>query len=271
MKCEGGFRESRRECTYPQIEVMKTWPEPYDNDYDNKQPCEGESIRTEGKDDGEDKCQAQPCVIGTLVLLMESATTFGITKQNWIFDFIHKVLEQLNKEDIEISSYRLPLENRVQNFDVFKNTLRNFFEKENYGEERYMDNGYGNGASGSMAAILDGLRFGARHGEVFFLFTDSGSHSLGLEQEIIRRKIEMDIQIFIFIVGDYNIYRRGAKPSFRAYQKITRGHTYITDTIEPASQVARVIKKNLKWRKVGKEQYYIQRKAKGILNSIITT
>ena len=100
-----------------------------------------------------------------------------------------------------------------------------------------------------MDAILKGLKAGD-HGEVFCLFTDAPSHKLELEAEILRRKAEFDIPIFVFITPDYDIYRSGAEASFRAYQRITRKHTYIMSQIDPSSLVT-VIKKHLKSSKTG--------------------
>ena len=200
---------------------------------------------TEGKDDGAE-CNAQPCEISTLVFLMDTTGSVIIGDQNWAFGFIHKVREQLQIEGIGIRNYRLikhndPVKateilNREQNFNVFNKTLMNMYKK------RYPSGGDWRGQQ--LDAILKGLKV-AHHGEVFLLFTDSPSHQLDLEQEIIRRKTEMDVQIFIFLVQDYSIYRRGAEPSFRAYQRITRGHTYITSQMELTSQIVTVVKKTL--------------------------
>ena len=186
------------------------------------------------------------CSISTLVFLLDTTGFVTIDDQSWTFDFIRKVLEQLQIEGIRIRNYRLikhndPVEateilNREQNFNVFNNTLMNMYKKEYYHGADW--------AGQQLDAILEGLKV-AHYGEVFLLFTDSPSHQLNLEQEIIRRKTEQDVQIFIFLVQDYNIYRSGAEPSFRAYQKITRGHTYITSQMELTSQVVTVVKKTL--------------------------
>ena len=250
VKCGGGFREKTRECTYPELERMKTWDEPYDNDYDSKMPCVGEGIATEGKDEGTDKCNAKSCELSTLVFLMDTTASFSGTDQNSALDLANGILQGLKKEKVIVPSYRLITVNdpdtevseRVNSLKEFKATLRSLYSKDHY---------YGGDwPEQSLDAILKGLKVGS-HGEVFCLFTDAATHKLELEAEILRRKAEYDIPVFVFITPDYNInINNEARLSFRAYQRITRRHTYIMSQIDPSSLVT-VIKKYLKSSKTG--------------------
>ena len=250
VKCGGGFREKTRECTYPELERMKTTSEPYDNDYDSKMPCVGEGIATEGKDEGTDMCNAESCELSTLVFLMDTTGSFTGTDQNSALDLANGILMGLKKENVIVPSYRLITVNdpdtevseRDNRLNDFKATLMNLYSKDHY---------YGGDPpEQSFDAILKGLKLGS-HGEVFCLFTDAPTHKLELEKEIMRRKAEFDIPIFVFITPDYNINRNTiAELSFRAYQRITRRHTYIMSQIDPSSLVT-VIKKYLKSSKTG--------------------
>ena len=247
--CGGGFREKTRECTYPELERMKNTSEPYDNDYDSKMPCVGEGIATEGKDEGTDKCNAKSCEVRTLVFLMDTTGSFRGVHQNHALKLARGILKGLKNEKVKVPSYRLITVNdpetdvghRVNSLKEYKSILTNLYTKSHPSG--------GDWAEQSMDAILKGLKAGD-HGEVFCLFTDAPSHKLELEAEILRRKAEFDIPIFVFITPDYDIYHSGAEASFRAYQRITRRHTYIMSQIEPSSLVT-VIKKNLKSSKTG--------------------
>ena len=222
---------------------METWSVPYDDDYDSKMPCQGDGIRTEGKAEGQDKCNAHKCLLNTLVLLMDTTGSFRGIDQNSALTLADGILTGLAQEEVVVPRYRLITVNdpktevgdHVESLKEFKNVLTNLYKK------RHPVGG--DWAEQSLDAILKGLKRGG-HGEVFCLFTDAPSHKLELEAEINRRRKEFDVPIFVFITPDYSIYRGGATDSFRAYQRISNRHTYIMSQIDPSSLVT-VIKKHL--------------------------
>jgi len=136
-----------------------------------------------------------------------------------------------------VNDPEVEVDDRIDSLSEFKSTLENLYSK------KHPDGG--DWPEQSLDAILRGLNVGT-HGEVFCLFTDAATHKLRLENEIMRRKAEFDIPIFVFITPDYTInVTRDAELSFRAYQRITQRHTYIMSQISPSSLVT-IIKKYLK-------------------------
>ena len=253
VKCNGGFTERTRQCTYPEEERLKKTHKPYDNDYDSRMPCSGTGIQTNGNNKGEDPCNAHSCELNTLVFLMDTTGSFSGVDQNSALDLARGILDGLKKEKVNVPAYRLITINdpdtevgvRENSLKTFKDILTNLYSKNHPSG--------GDTPEQSLDGILKGLNDG-NHGEVFCLFTDAPSHQLNLKRDILRKKTEKDVPIFVFITPDYNIYDSSNNRSFRVYQEITGRHTYIMSQIGPSSLVT-VIKKMLKSSKQGELQF----------------
>jgi len=244
-----------RVCTYPEMEKMKETKEPYDNDYDSKMPCKGDAMEVDGKD-GTDMCNAESCELSTLVFLMDTTGSFSGVDQNSALTLANGIIDGLNKAKVMVPKYRYTTVNdpKVEVMDPvtmkdknklikkFKDTLKSIYTKSHPSG--------GDWAEQSTLAIVETLKKAA-FGEVFCLFTDAPTHQLNLKAEILRRKKEQDIPIFVFLTPDYNIYSsKIAQDSYRLYQNISSRHTYIMSQTDPSSLVI-LIDKYLRSNKMG--------------------